>query len=60
MQDSSTAEMVFSVAELVAFISQGITLEPGDLIATGTPSGVGFSHTPPVFPRADDEVTVER
>jgi 2,4-diketo-3-deoxy-L-fuconate hydrolase len=59
LQDSTTAEMVFSVAELVASISRGITLEPGDLIATGTPSGVGFTRTPPVFLRAGDEVTVE-
>jgi 2-keto-4-pentenoate hydratase/2-oxohepta-3-ene-1,7-dioic acid hydratase in catechol pathway len=40
-QDGSTAQMIFSVAELVAFISQFTTLEPGDVIATGTPSGVG-------------------
>jgi 2-keto-4-pentenoate hydratase/2-oxohepta-3-ene-1,7-dioic acid hydratase in catechol pathway len=59
LQDSSTAEMVFSVAELVAFISEGITLEPGDLIATGTPAGVGFTREPPIFLRPGDEVTVE-
>ena len=41
MQDSSTSHMVFGVAELVAFISEAITLEPDDLIATGTPAGVG-------------------
>jgi 2-keto-4-pentenoate hydratase/2-oxohepta-3-ene-1,7-dioic acid hydratase in catechol pathway len=59
LQDSSTAEMVFSVAELIAFTSEAITLEPGDLIATGTPAGVGFARTPPVFLRDGDEVTVE-
>lgn len=59
MQDSSTAEMVFSVAELVAAISRGVTLEPGDLIATGTPAGVGFTREPPRFLRPGDEVTVE-
>jgi 2-keto-4-pentenoate hydratase/2-oxohepta-3-ene-1,7-dioic acid hydratase in catechol pathway len=59
LQDSSTAEMVFGVAELIAFISEAITLEPGDLIATGTPAGVGFARTPPVFLRDGDEVTVE-
>jgi 2-keto-4-pentenoate hydratase/2-oxohepta-3-ene-1,7-dioic acid hydratase in catechol pathway len=59
LQDSSTAEMVFSVAELVAYISRGVTLEPGDLIATGTPAGVGFTREPPVFLRPGDEVTVE-
>lgn len=59
MQDSSTEQMIFSVAELVSFISQGITLEPGDLIATGTPPGVGFARTPPVFLKAGDVVRVE-
>lgn len=59
LQDSSTAEMVFTVAELVAFASLEITLEPGDLIATGTPAGVGFTREPPVFLQPGDEVTVE-
>jgi 2-keto-4-pentenoate hydratase/2-oxohepta-3-ene-1,7-dioic acid hydratase in catechol pathway len=59
LQDSSTAHMVFSVAELVSYASRGITLEPGDLIATGTPAGVGFTRKPPVFLQAGDEVTVE-
>jgi 2,4-didehydro-3-deoxy-L-rhamnonate hydrolase len=59
LQDSSTAEMVFGVAELLAFISEAITLEPGDLIATGTPAGVGFARRPPVFLADGDEVTVE-
>lgn len=59
LQDSSTEEMVFSVAELIAFASEAITLEPGDLIATGTPAGVGFTREPPVFLRPGDEVTVE-
>jgi 2-keto-4-pentenoate hydratase/2-oxohepta-3-ene-1,7-dioic acid hydratase in catechol pathway len=59
LQDSNTAHMVFSVAELVAFASRGITLEPGDLIATGTPAGVGFTRNPPVFLRPGDDVTVE-
>jgi 2-keto-4-pentenoate hydratase/2-oxohepta-3-ene-1,7-dioic acid hydratase in catechol pathway len=59
LQDSSTAEMVFSVAEIVAHASRAITLEPGDLIATGTPAGVGFTREPPVFLRPGDEVTVE-
>jgi 2,4-diketo-3-deoxy-L-fuconate hydrolase len=59
LQDSSTEHMVFSVAELVAFISEAITLEPGDLIATGTPAGVGFTREPPIFLRPGDEVTVE-
>lgn len=59
LQDSSTSEMVFSVAELIAYISDGVTLEPGDLIVTGTPAGVGFTRKPPVFLRPGDEVTVE-
>jgi 2-keto-4-pentenoate hydratase/2-oxohepta-3-ene-1,7-dioic acid hydratase in catechol pathway len=59
LQDSSTEHMVFSVAELVSFISEAITLEPGDLIATGTPAGVGFTREPPVYLRPGDEVTVE-
>jgi 2-keto-4-pentenoate hydratase/2-oxohepta-3-ene-1,7-dioic acid hydratase in catechol pathway len=59
MQDSSTAEMIFSVAEVIAFASSTMTLEPGDLIATGTPAGVGFTREPPVFLKDGDEVTVE-
>jgi 2-keto-4-pentenoate hydratase/2-oxohepta-3-ene-1,7-dioic acid hydratase in catechol pathway len=59
MQDSSTEQMVFGVAEIVAHASRGMTLEPGDLIATGTPAGVGFTRKPPVFLRPGDEVTVE-
>jgi 5-carboxymethyl-2-hydroxymuconate isomerase len=59
MQDSTTANMLFTVAEIVAFASEAITLEPGDLIATGTPAGVGFARTPPVWLRPGDEVTVE-
>jgi 2-keto-4-pentenoate hydratase/2-oxohepta-3-ene-1,7-dioic acid hydratase in catechol pathway len=59
LQDSSTSEMVFSVAELVSALSHGVTLEPGDLIATGTPAGVGFARRPPVYLRPGDEVTVE-
>ena len=48
-QDSSTAEMVFDVASLIAFVSRTITLEPGDVIATGTPAGVGHYHQPPRY-----------
>ena len=59
LQDSTTAHMVFSVAEILAFVSETITLEPGDLIATGTPAGVGYTRTPPRFLAAGDEVTVE-
>jgi len=59
LQESSTSEMVFSVAELISFISQGITLEPGDLIATGTPSGVGVARHSQVFLKDGDVVRVE-
>jgi 2-keto-4-pentenoate hydratase/2-oxohepta-3-ene-1,7-dioic acid hydratase in catechol pathway len=59
MQDSNTREMVFGVAELVAFVSQAITLEPGDLIITGTPAGVGAFRTPQVWLQPGDEITIE-
>jgi 2-keto-4-pentenoate hydratase/2-oxohepta-3-ene-1,7-dioic acid hydratase in catechol pathway len=59
MQDSTTANMVFGVAEIVAFVSQAITLEPGDLILTGTPAGVGVFRDPPVLLQPGDEITIE-
>jgi 2-keto-4-pentenoate hydratase/2-oxohepta-3-ene-1,7-dioic acid hydratase in catechol pathway len=59
MQDSTTANMVFGVAEVIAFISQGITLEPGDLILTGTPAGVGAFREPKVWMQPGDEITIE-
>lgn len=59
MQDSSTAHMIFTVDFLISFISQAITLEPGDLIATGTPEGVGFSRQPPRYLARGDTVRVE-
>ncbi len=59
LQDSSTSHMVFGVAEIVAFVSEAITLEPGDLIATGTPAGVGYTRTPQRFLAPGDEVSVE-
>jgi 2-keto-4-pentenoate hydratase/2-oxohepta-3-ene-1,7-dioic acid hydratase in catechol pathway len=59
MQDSNTSNMVFGVADIVSFISQAITLEPGDLIATGTPAGVGVFRDPPVLLKPGDEITIE-
>jgi 2-keto-4-pentenoate hydratase/2-oxohepta-3-ene-1,7-dioic acid hydratase in catechol pathway len=59
VQKSSTREMVFGVAELVSFLSRTMTLEPGDVIATGTPPGVGVARTPQWFLRPGDEVVVE-
>src|SRR5439155_24858116 len=59
MQDSNTDQFIFGVPELIEFLSQTITLEPGDVIATGTPSGVGFARKPPVFLRPGDMMEVE-
>jgi 2-keto-4-pentenoate hydratase/2-oxohepta-3-ene-1,7-dioic acid hydratase in catechol pathway len=59
MQDSTTANMIFTVAEIIAYASATMTLEPGDLIATGTPAGVGFFRDPPVLLKDGDEVTIE-
>ena len=59
LQNSNTSKMIFGVRELIAFISRGVTLCPGDLISTGTPHGVGFAHNPPVFLHDGDEVVVE-
>jgi acylpyruvate hydrolase len=61
-QRSNTAEMVFSVAEIVAFLSRYFTLKPGDLIFTGTPAGVGMGRKPPEWLRPGDrmDVSIER
>jgi 2-keto-4-pentenoate hydratase/2-oxohepta-3-ene-1,7-dioic acid hydratase in catechol pathway len=59
MQDSNTSNQIFGVAEVVAFVSQAITLVPGDLIITGTPAGVGAFRKPPVWLQAGDEITIE-
>lgn len=59
LQDSNTDQMIFGVAELVEFLSQFITLEPGDVVATGTPPGVGFARKPPVYMKDGDTVEVE-
>jgi len=58
-QDSNTAEMIFSVAHLISFASQAFTLEPGDIIATGTPAGVGWYSEPKRLLKDGDEVVVE-
>jgi 2-keto-4-pentenoate hydratase/2-oxohepta-3-ene-1,7-dioic acid hydratase in catechol pathway len=59
MQDSNTSNQIFGVAEVIAFVTQAITLEPGDLIITGTPAGVGAFRTPPVWLQPGDEITIE-
>ncbi len=59
MQDSDTGDLIFDVATLIATLSEAMTLEPGDVIATGTPAGVGYARTPPVFLREGDRIEVE-
>lgn len=59
LQSSNTREMIFPVAALISFLSEFVTLEPGDVIATGTPAGVGGAHTPPRWLRAGETVRVE-
>jgi 2-keto-4-pentenoate hydratase/2-oxohepta-3-ene-1,7-dioic acid hydratase in catechol pathway len=59
MQDSNTDQLIFKIPELVAHITKSITLEPGDVIATGTPPGVGYARKPPVFLKPGDVVQVE-
>ena len=59
MQDSNTDNLIFGIPQLISFLSETITLEPGDVIATGTPSGVGFARKPPVFLKDGDQMEVE-
>jgi acylpyruvate hydrolase len=59
MQDSNTSDMIFSTANIVATLSEFMTLEPGDVIATGTPSGVAHARKPPAWMKAGDKVEVE-
>jgi 2-keto-4-pentenoate hydratase/2-oxohepta-3-ene-1,7-dioic acid hydratase in catechol pathway len=56
MQDSNTSDMIFSCRQIVSFLSRNMTLLPGTIILTGTPSGVGFARTPPVFLKAGQTV----
>ena len=58
LQDSNTSNLIFGVPKLVAYLSSVFTLEPGDIIATGTPSGVGFARKPPRYLKAGDECRV--
>jgi 2-keto-4-pentenoate hydratase/2-oxohepta-3-ene-1,7-dioic acid hydratase in catechol pathway len=58
-QDGNTRMMIFPVRTIIAVLSQGMTLEPGDIIATGTPSGVGFARKPPEFLKAGDVMETE-
>jgi 2-keto-4-pentenoate hydratase/2-oxohepta-3-ene-1,7-dioic acid hydratase in catechol pathway len=59
MQDSNTSKLIFGIDEVIAYLSQIVTLEPGDLIFTGTPPGVGMACKPPVFLKSGDVCEVE-
>jgi 2-keto-4-pentenoate hydratase/2-oxohepta-3-ene-1,7-dioic acid hydratase in catechol pathway len=59
MQSSTTGQLIFGIDRLIAFLSETVTLEPGDVIATGTPPGVGFARKPPVFLKPGDLMEVE-
>jgi 2-keto-4-pentenoate hydratase/2-oxohepta-3-ene-1,7-dioic acid hydratase in catechol pathway len=58
-QDASTSSMVFTVAQLISVLSAGMTIEPGDLLATGTPEGVGMGRTPPLWLKPGDVMEAE-
>ena len=58
MQESTTADLVFSIPELLSHLSSLMTLEPGDIVATGTPAGVGGAREPHVWLKPGDEVVV--
>ncbi|MCV0426028.1 MAG: fumarylacetoacetate hydrolase family protein [Roseibium sp.] len=58
-QDGNTGNMIFPISRLLESLSEGLTLEPGDILATGTPSGVGYAMDPPVFLKDGDEITCE-
>ena len=58
-QEGNTSKMVFPIHTIISTLSQGMTLEPGDIIATGTPSGVGFTRNPPEFLKAGDVMETE-
>lgn len=59
LQDSNTDDMIFSVSDALVYISRGMTLEPGDVIAMGTPAGVGFARKPPIYLQPGDACEVE-
>src|SRR5688572_11835288 len=59
MQDGNTRDMIFDIPTIIESLSAGITLEPGDIISTGTPSGVGFARVPPIFLKPGDKVEGE-
>ncbi len=59
VQEACTGEVIFSIPEIIAYIASFTKLAPGDVIATGTPGGVGFKRTPPLYMKAGDQVAVE-
>jgi len=59
MQDGTTADMLYDIPALIEFVSRSITLEPGDILSTGTPAGVGVYHDPPIFIQPGDRVRCE-
>ena len=59
MQDSNTADMIYSCRQLISYLSHQFTLLPGTVVLTGTPQGVGFARTPPVFLREGDQIEIE-
>jgi 2-keto-4-pentenoate hydratase/2-oxohepta-3-ene-1,7-dioic acid hydratase in catechol pathway len=59
MQSANTADMAFGVARTVSLLSESMTLEPGDVVVMGTPGGVGYARTPPVWMKAGDTIEVE-
>ena len=59
MQDSNTEHFLWGVVEILILISEVMTLEPGDVVITGTPAGVGYARTPPVFMQSEDTVEIE-
>ncbi len=59
MQEETTGDMIFSCAQLIEYLSRYMTLEPGDVVSTGTPSGVGVARKPPVFMKNGDSVEIE-
>lgn len=59
MQSANTADMAFGVARTIALLSESLTLEPGDVVVMGTPGGVGYARTPPVWMKAGDTIEVE-
>jgi 2-keto-4-pentenoate hydratase/2-oxohepta-3-ene-1,7-dioic acid hydratase in catechol pathway len=59
MQEANTKDMINGVAKIIEFVTQGITLLPGDIIATGTPSGVGHFRIPPIYMKPGDTIEIE-